>query len=141
MPEGAQTGTGARTVRDYALSAWRWKWLIAGVVLACALAAYFYSWRQAPQFRATATLAYQQPVDLSNPLGNSYVDPSVAQLALESVVNVVASPSTKGRVLDILGGPTKHFYTVSTELNLESSSVSYTNAASISAVRIPWGGP
>ena len=134
MPEGAQGEDGARTVRDYAVAAWRWKWLIAGVAVACALAAYYYSWRQAPQYRATAALAYQQPVDLSNPLLHSYVDPSVAQLALESVSNVVASPTTRSRALEILGGPTTHVYTVSSELNLGSSSVGYTNAAIISVV-------
>ena len=42
-------------------------------------------------------LTYVAPLDPANPLANSYVDPSIAQLALENVGNAVSGPAVSRR--------------------------------------------
>lgn len=141
MAEGDQGEANPRTLSDYARATWRWKWLILIVAVACGVAGYYYSWRQAPQYLATALLTYQQPIDSTNPLQN--VDPLVAQTALENVANAVSSPTVASRAEAILGGTAAHPYGVSAALagstasgysNVETLSVVSTDAAESAAV-------
>src|SRR5450830_1117837 len=69
MPEDSKGRAGGLTLDGYLRVLWRWKWMIVIIVLASTGSAYFYSWRQAPQYMATASLLYVEPVDPSNPLG------------------------------------------------------------------------
>ena len=68
------------TLRDYLGVLKRWWWLILIVVVGATLAAYFNASRQTPQYAATASMIYQKPLDVSNPLssGANYVDPDRA---------------------------------------------------------------
>lgn len=134
MPEGHRDRLDALTLSDAARAAWRWKWLIAGVAIACAAAGYYYSWRQAPQFEASTVVTYVQPVDPTSPLASLYVDPAVAQIALDNVGNVVSSPDVGKRAEAMLGAPPAHPYSVSAELNQGSGAGAYSSAAIISAV-------
>ena len=134
MPDDSLGESDARTLSDYARAAWRRKWLIVGVAILCAFAAYYYSSRQASQYQASAVLIYRPPVDPANPLANAYIDPSVAQIALENVANLVASPAVRRRAESNAGTSLAHPYGVSTTLNSGSASGGTSNAATIAAV-------
>jgi Mrp family chromosome partitioning ATPase/capsular polysaccharide biosynthesis protein len=134
MPEGPRGQSDARTLSDYARASWRWKWLIVGVAIACALAAYYYSWRQAPQYQASTVLTYVEPVDPASPLSNPYIDPSVVEIALDNVSNVVASPTVVSHAEATLGGPPANAYVVSSELNVGTNSAGNSSSVTISAV-------
>ncbi len=133
MSDRPPVDIGVRTVGDYARAVWSHKWLIAGVAVFCALAAYYYSWRQAPQYKASTVLTFQQPVDPTNPLASSYVDPNVAQIALENVANFAGSSAATSRVATILGTAPAHAYAISTSLSQGTTSTGYSSAAIISA--------
>ncbi len=135
MPNGRREESNELTLSDYARAAWRWKWLIAALAIAFAAAGYFYTARQAPQYEASTVLTYVAPLDPANPLANSYVDPSIAQLALENVGSAVSGPAVSSRAKTALAAaPPTHPYTVSAQLSQASSTSSYSSAAIISAV-------
>jgi Mrp family chromosome partitioning ATPase/capsular polysaccharide biosynthesis protein len=103
------------SIRDYASAIWRWKWFVVAVVLAAAAAGFLYARRQPHQYKSTATLMYQTPVDPANPLANSYVDPSVREAVLSSAGGVLASPAIQAAAEKAVGQETAP-YTVSSEV-------------------------
>lgn len=134
MPDGSQGDAGARTLSDYGHALWRWKLLLAGVAIACAVASFYFSWRQAPQYQASTVLSYQQPVDPANPLGSSYADPNIGQIALENVTNVLASPTITKLAEAMLGASPPQPYDVSAEVDRGSGTTGFSSATTISAV-------
>ena len=81
------------TLRDYANVVWRRKWIVIGVTVALVALALAYSFMKTPMYKATATLIYQSPVDVSAPLSApSYVDPTTLATELNAVASVIASP-------------------------------------------------
>jgi Mrp family chromosome partitioning ATPase len=89
------------TLREYLRVLWRWKWVVIITVCLSTLAAYVYSWRQAPQYAATASIMYVEPVDPSNPLASSPYS-GTRDLAVENVVNLIGSASIAEAAQEIL---------------------------------------
>jgi polysaccharide biosynthesis transport protein len=134
MPDGPQNEASVRTLSDYGHALWRWKWLLAALAVACALAALIFSWRQDPQYQASTVLTYQQPVDPSNPLANSYRDPNIGQIALENVATAVASATITKRVEAILGDVARQPYDVSAAVDPGSGVSGFSSGTTITAV-------
>jgi succinoglycan biosynthesis transport protein ExoP len=124
------------TLRDYLAVLWRWKWLIVLVVVAATGTAYYFSARQTPQYSATASLIYEKPLDVSNPLsaGSNYIDPNQQQLDVQSVGTIVTSPDMTGRVEKLVGPNVINAaeYSVSASAAQPGTNSSYTNVATIS---------
>ncbi len=116
MPESSSGSAGGLALSDYLRVLWRWKWMIVIIVCASTLAAFAYSWRQAPQYKATAELLYVEPIDPTNPLGSSYYSSDVRALAVEDVVNVTGSTEIGDRAKTILGRGVAGKYDVSTSV-------------------------
>lgn len=115
MPESTSARASGLTLGEYLVVLWRWKWMIVIILCTSMLAAYVYSWRQAPQYRATAELLYVAPVDPTNPLASSY-STDARDLAVENVVNVMGSPAIKDAANSILRRDTAGKYRVSTSV-------------------------
>lgn len=80
------------TLRDYVRVIWRRKWVvIAFTVLGLGLAL-AYSHTRTPLYEATATLIYETPLNVLNPLSSSYTDITGRQIQLDSVASVITSP-------------------------------------------------
>jgi len=100
MPEAESEGL---TLRDYVSVLWRRKWIILLVVVVATASAYYFSYRQAKVYEASADLIYETPLDISNPLtGQGYIDPNERSLELRSVGSVLASPDMQGRANKLL---------------------------------------
>ena len=134
MPESPWSESDILPLREYPRVIWRWKWLVALVVVASMAGAYLYSWRQAPSYRATTQLSYRQPLDVSNPLAGPSVGLDERQLALENVGNIAANPSVVRRAEAILGGPPAHPYEVTVELQGGTATSTFNNVAALSVV-------
>jgi Mrp family chromosome partitioning ATPase/capsular polysaccharide biosynthesis protein len=81
------------TLRDYARVVWRRKWIVIGTTLLFLALALGYSFAKTPLYQASATLIYENQLDLSNPLSTgAYVDPTQRQIELSSVGSVITSP-------------------------------------------------
>ncbi len=103
------------SIRGYASAIWRWKWFVVTVVLAATAAGFLYAWRQPTQYRSTATLMYQTPMDPAIPLANSYVEPSVREAVLSSAGEVLASSAIQAAAEKAVGQETAP-HTVSSEV-------------------------
>ena len=81
------------TLREYVRVVWRRKWvvIVASVIfLALALA---YSYTRIPLYEASATLIYENSLNVTNPLSsNSYGDSTQREVELDAVASVIASP-------------------------------------------------
>jgi polysaccharide biosynthesis transport protein len=81
------------TLRDYVRVVWRRKWIVIGMTVLLMALALGYSMAKTPLYQASATLIYENQLDLSNPLSTgSYVDPTQRQIELSSVSSVITSP-------------------------------------------------
>lgn len=114
------------TLRDYArVLARRW-WLIALVAGIAALSAFFFSWAQTSMYQTAATLMYEPPIDVANPLtGTSYDNPTTRLAELSGVVTALSSPDMQARgnklLREQLGGTPLAAYEVEGELDTSSS--------------------
>lgn len=115
MPEDTRGGAGGLTLGDYLKVLWRWKWMIVIAVCASTLAAYVYSWHQAPQYKATAELLYVEPIDPTNPLGSSYSS-DAQNRAVQNAVNVMGSRAITDRAKTILKRGAAGEFSVSTSV-------------------------
>ena len=91
MAQGPSGKSGGMSLSDYLRVLWRWKWVILIVVCASTAGAFVYSWQQAPQYAATASLLYVEPVDPSDPLGRSYYAGEARDLAVENILDLADS--------------------------------------------------
>jgi polysaccharide biosynthesis transport protein len=81
------------TLRDYATTIWRRKWVVISATAVLFGLALAFSLTRTPLYEASAQLMYQQPIDVSNPLSSaSNVDATGRQIELDSVSTVIASP-------------------------------------------------
>jgi len=91
------------TLRDYLNVLWRRKWIIILVVAVATVSAFYFSYRQAKQYEASADLIYEKPLDISNPLtGQSYTNADERTVELSSVSSVLASPDMQKRANALL---------------------------------------
>ncbi len=123
------------TLRDYLDVLWRWKWLLVLVVVSATLVAYLSAARQTPQYAATASLLYEKPIDVSNPLsaGSNWIDPTQQALDVQSVGTVIASPDMQARVERLVGAELldRAAFSVSAAAVQPDANSSYTNVATI----------
>ena len=99
-----QQETQEPTIRDYARAVWRRKWLVAARVVVLVALATAYSLTKPPTYGASAQLAYETQLDVTDPLAvGGYVDPTQRELQLESVVDMVASPELVDQANALLG--------------------------------------
>lgn len=101
----------------------RW-WVVAVVVLACTSVAFAFSFTQTPLYTATASIMYQEPANIADPLGGGS-DTSADDLALktQSVVNTIDSPDVTDLVRKRLSGvPSAEDYEVTAEVMAPESS-------------------
>lgn len=137
MREGSAGRSNRVTLRDCANVVWRWKWVVVAVALLCTLGSFFYSWQQTPQYRATAQLAYEQSIDLANPLtSGTYTDPQQRNDQIQSVETIVSNPVVSRGASDILAGggvSSGAPYQISTELGPVTSTGDVGSVVSISA--------
>jgi succinoglycan biosynthesis transport protein ExoP len=80
------------TLREYARVLWGRKRVVIGVTVLLVGLALAYSFVKTPMYQATATLIYQTPLDVSDPLSSSSVDAAQRQVELKSVASVITSP-------------------------------------------------
>jgi Mrp family chromosome partitioning ATPase/capsular polysaccharide biosynthesis protein len=103
------------TLRDYVhVVRLRW-WLVAIVVAACTLTAFLVSVTQTKRYTATASLMYEKPANIANPLSSDgSTDVNSLALHIQSVVNTIGSPEVRGKASELLGGSAERdSYTVS----------------------------
>ena len=95
------------TLRDYLNVVWHRKWLIIAIVVVATASAYFLAARKTPQYSATASLLYEQPIDVTNPLvgSSAWIDPTLQALDVQSISTVVDSPDIYQRVVKAVGQP------------------------------------
>jgi capsular exopolysaccharide synthesis family protein len=79
-------------LRDYVRVVWRRKWIVIGVTVVLLALALANALTKTPMYAASATLAYESPLDVSNPLSTNSVDSSQRQVELNAVASVIASP-------------------------------------------------
>jgi Mrp family chromosome partitioning ATPase/capsular polysaccharide biosynthesis protein len=79
------------SIGSYLRIAARWKWLIIAVTVVVTVLGSAYTWTRTPMYSATANLIYVKPVDIGNPLNQSYIDSTAQQAEIESVPAVIAS--------------------------------------------------
>ncbi len=123
----AQPGqTASVTLRDYVRVVWLRKWVVALVVVACTLTAFFVSNSLTPRYTATALLMYEPPTNIANPLStSSSTDVNDLTLQTQSVVNTINSPTVRRRaqeILDDAGGSTEDYEIHASILPPDSSS-------------------
>lgn len=91
------------TLRDMLGIVWRRKWILILIVVVATAAAYVFSSMQTPVYQASASLIYESPIDISNPLtGQRYTDSASRELELRSVGSVLASPDMRKRTSETL---------------------------------------
>jgi non-specific protein-tyrosine kinase len=104
------------TLRDYVGVIWRRLWVIALVVIVATGAAYYSRAYKTRMYASTATVIYQQNLDLANPLtGEPTIDPVTLDRELASINSVLASPdmqSRAGALLKEKGEVTSADYTI-----------------------------
>lgn len=93
------------TLRDHVrVLRLRW-WVVALVVFACTSAAYGLAVLQTPLYTATASLMYEEPANIADPLGSSSrTDADNLALKTQSVVNSVDSPEVTSLARERLSG-------------------------------------
>lgn len=84
-------------LRDYARVIWRRKWVVIAVMLLLLGLALGIAFTTTPLYQATATLIYEMPLNVSNPLSGTYVDATQLETELNSVASVIASPDLIAR--------------------------------------------
>jgi polysaccharide biosynthesis transport protein len=128
----------ALTLRDYLGVLWRRKWVMVAIVACATVGAYLYSARQTAQYKASASLIYEAPLSVFDPLSSSSnsVDPLQQQLDVQSVGTIVGSPDMQARVKRLVGAAILGSapYTISGAAVQPNANSSYTNVATISAV-------
>ena len=109
------TGSAGLDVRRYLTVLRRHMVLIVGCTVAVAVVAYAYSSHLTPLYESTAQLLYTPQLNISDPLGQSYVDPSAENAQIDNAVTIMTGPQIAKGVAALtsnssaLGG-----YTVST---------------------------
>ncbi len=93
------------SLRDALRVVARWKWLIIGLTLGLAAVAFGYSYAQPKQYTSFTDLKYEQQVNISNPLGPSYVSPLTIEQELQGVGSALAAPAIKEQVAQAVGLP------------------------------------
>lgn len=127
-------GQDGLSLRGYLHVVGRWKWLIAGVTLLVALAGTAYVWTRTPLYAASSDMVYVKQLDISDPLGQSYIDTTAQQAEIESVPTVIQSATVhdsarqKMKKSTIAAG-----YAVSATLTSGSNN-NYSNIVGIKAV-------
>ncbi|MFZ1085825.1 MAG: polysaccharide biosynthesis tyrosine autokinase [Terracidiphilus sp.] len=96
------------SLRELALVPWKWKYLIAGCTIACALAAVFYSAAMKPRYRATATIELNEDKGggasmLSGMAAMASGDPDALKVKIETETAVIKDDSIALAVLGKLG--------------------------------------
>jgi succinoglycan biosynthesis transport protein ExoP len=99
MPEPEPAGL---TLRDYISVLWRRKWTILLVVVAATASAYYFSSLQVNQYSASASLIYQQQIDLANPLNGGYTDVAGLDRQLAAISDLMASPDMQLRIENLI---------------------------------------
>ena len=124
-------------LREYLRIVWRWKWLVVGITLVAAVAAYVYSSSKTPLYQSSAQLMYEQPISIQDPLlGQVSLDPTQLQIELDSVGSILASPDMQRRA-DALIGQTSSWYSVSAAAVASTTSANtggYSNLVEVSAI-------
>jgi len=93
------------TLSDHLRVVWRRWWVVAAVVIACTSAAFGLSALQTPLYKATASLMYQEPANIADPLNSSSgTDANNLALETQSVVNTVDSPDVTSLASERLSG-------------------------------------
>lgn len=78
---------------DYVRVLWRRKWLVSAVTAFALAAAIGMTYTATPVYRAVATLIYETPLNVADPLsGSSYMSSTDRATDLDSVASVIASP-------------------------------------------------
>jgi Mrp family chromosome partitioning ATPase/capsular polysaccharide biosynthesis protein len=83
--------TDGLSLRAYLRVVARWKWLVIAVTVLITILGTAYTWTRTPMYAATAQLIYVKPLDIANPLGQTYLDTTAQQAEIESVPTVIAS--------------------------------------------------
>lgn len=85
-------------------AAWRRKWIVAGTTVLLLAVALGYSLTRTPLYRASATLVYQNQIDIADPLSTGgYVDPTIRESELANVANIIATPEIEATVREEVG--------------------------------------
>lgn len=102
-PEYEQSG--GSTLHDYLAVLSRRRWAIIAVILATTVVAYVAAARQTPMYSSSLTLEYENPVNVSNPLGGatSYFNTTTVGVEVQGVGSAVQSPDIKERVRAAVG--------------------------------------
>jgi Mrp family chromosome partitioning ATPase/capsular polysaccharide biosynthesis protein len=82
------------------LSRRRWV-IVVSAVLVCAFF-FLVSSLQTKSYQASTQLIYESAVDVSNPLGDAYVDPNLRSVELQSVPTLLSSPELTVRAEDLM---------------------------------------
>ena len=99
MPEPEPDGL---TLRDYVSVLWRRKWIVLLLVVSATASAYFVSSLQVDQYSASASLIYQQQIDLADPLNGGYTDVAGLDRQLAAIPDLMASPDMQLRIERLL---------------------------------------
>ena len=127
MAEGPSGKSGGMSLTEYLRVIWRWKWVVLIVVCASTAGAFAYSWRQAPQYAATASLLYVEPVDPSDPLGGSYYAGEARDLAVENILDLADSTEIYDLAQKNAEAPLTGAFTVSASARESTSGTSGTS--------------
>jgi Mrp family chromosome partitioning ATPase/capsular polysaccharide biosynthesis protein len=125
------------SLNDYALVAWRRKWLILAVALIAAVSAYFYSRSQAPVYEASAYVMYI-PESTAALAGSGQVySQYTSAVELQSVGIMIASPIIGDRVSSAMGwGDHPPRFTVQTQLVGGLGGSGDTGSTSVAAITV-----
>jgi polysaccharide biosynthesis transport protein len=122
---------GGVSLHDAVRGMGRWKWLILAFVVAVTGASLVLSLTRTRIYTATAELRYEQPVNISNPIGGSAnLDPNTVNLELQSVGSELHGAPVVDRAAEQLKlAPTDKGLNVSTQVIPNTSVVKVSSDA------------
>ena len=91
------------TLRAYARVIWRRKWVVIVMTVLLLGLALGKAYTTTPLYQATATLMYETPLDVADPLSGSYTDATTRETEMNAVASVIASPDLGARANRRLG--------------------------------------
>jgi receptor protein-tyrosine kinase len=80
------------TLREYARVVWRRKWVVVAMTVAITALALAYTLTRTPLYEASATLIYEDSIDVTDPLSGSYGGSSQRESELSAVASIITSP-------------------------------------------------
>ncbi len=120
------------SARDYLGVLRRRWWLIVLVVVVATGSAWYFSWRQTPQYRASTDLLFVRQLDVADPLsGSNSVDTTGLILEADNMGTIVTGPDVKQRALSFAPALGSADYQVTAKPKVGGSQNNVTVGASV----------